>query len=183
VSDLTRLPLAIETEWRSRTVTTDPPRYTPHEEWALGFALVASDPVRVVVFIDGPEEIAWGLVASEPESATRVEVKFFPYDWSKSNDVQISFEWQRRTVTDRTLKEDPRSAVTVVAPASATTGAVIPVVELPSHSLTLSLLALAEGDTEKRREGRWRLKPALADSLPTYGNALASGHQSGTERR
>lgn len=180
--DLTRLPLAIETEWRSKTVTTDPPRYTPHLEWAVGFKLTAADPVRAVVFIEEAGEVAWGLVAGEPSPTLLVEVKFFPYDWAKSDDVQVNFEWQRRSVTDRALKEDPRAVVKVVAPTEATIGAVVPVIELPPHSLTLSLLAVAEDDTENRREGRWRLKPALADALPAFGDALASGHQTGVIR-
>jgi hypothetical protein len=179
VPDLTQLPLAIDTEWLSKTVTTDPPRYTPHLEWTLRFALAATDPLRAVVFIQTPAEVTWGLMATDPANTPWLEVKFFPYDWAKSDDVQISFEWQRVAVTDRKLKEDPRTAATVVAPKEATTGVVVPVVELPNHVLTLSLLALAEQDTENRREGRWRLKPALAHSLPSYGDALASGHQSG----
>ena len=121
-----------------------------------------------------------GLVAVEPSATLRVEVKFFPYDWSRSDDVQISFEWQRRLVHDRALKEDPREVVKLVAPTEAETATVLRAVELPSLQLASCRCSPSpSGDTENRREARWRLKPALADAFPALGDGLASGRQSG----
>jgi hypothetical protein len=179
----TRLPLKVAAEWQSKTVTTDPPRYTPHEEWAVVFTLTADDPIRVAVFIEDAAEVAWGLVDKDGSGTVDLDLKFFPDDWSKSDDVQVSFEWHRRQVSDRALKEDPREVVKLVAPEEATTGVVLPLAELPSHGLTLSVLALAEIDTERRRKRRWRLKPALAEALPEHVEQLASGHQHGVARR
>jgi hypothetical protein len=163
-------------------VTTDPPRYVPHLEWTLAFTVAAEQPLRLAVMLEAPSEVAWGLVAHTPSTSPKVEAKFFPYDWSKSDDVQVNFEWQRLRVSDPELKDDPRRVVTAIAPTEAETGSRIPVATLPAHDLTLALIALADRDTERRREGRWRLRPALADALEPLGSLLASGHQNGTVR-
>ena len=174
-----RVPITIEAEWRSKTVTTDPPRYTPHLEWVVGFTLTAAEPLRAAVFIEDAEEVAWGLVADNASKSLPVEIKFFPYDWTNSDDVQVSFAWQRCRVTDRALKEDPREVVSVVASRRAETGVVVEVATLASHGLTFAVLALAERDTERRREGRWRLKVEASELVDPQVEALASGHQSG----
>jgi hypothetical protein len=173
------VPITIEAEWRNKTVTTDPPSYTPHLEWAVGFTLTAAEPLRAVVFIEDAEEVAWGLVADDPSKSLPVEIKFFPYAWTNSDDVQVRFEWQWCRVTDRALKADPREVVSVVAPRRTETGVVVEVATLASHGLTFALLALAERDTERRREGRWRLKVEASERVDPHVEALTSGHQSG----
>lgn len=50
-SGLARIPLTVESEWVSKTVTTDPPRYTPHTEWTLAIHLRADEPIRVVALL------------------------------------------------------------------------------------------------------------------------------------
>lgn len=180
VSDATRTPLTIESAWQSKTVTTNAPIYTPHLEWALAFTLTAAEALRLVVLIEAPYGVSWGLVARGPTTGVKATATFAPYAWASSDDVQVRFEWQRAGVTDPQLKEDPRQVVNVVAPRRTETASRIPVAALPSHGLTLAVIALAERDTERRREGRWRLKPALAEAVDWWGSAvLASGHQSG----
>jgi hypothetical protein len=183
VPDLTRIPVTIDSDWQSKTVTTNPPIYTPHLEWALTFALSAVQPLRLAVIVEAHSGTAWGLVSHAPSTTTLATAKFFPYDWAKSDDVQVNFEFQRVRVADPRLKEDPRQAVSVIAPDRAETGSRIPVAALPSQGLTLAVIALAERDTERRREGRWRLKPALAEAVERHGAVLASGHQHGTAPR
>lgn len=183
MADLTRVPLRLASDWRSKTVTTDPPRYTPHQEWSVALTLAASTPIRVAVFLDDGREIAWGLSADPSSTEPELRASFFPYDWSQSDDVQVNFGWQRRTVTDAALKNDPREIVRLTSPDAATTGTVVCLAELPSHGIALSAMAIAETDTERRREGRWRLKPELAAALPEHLRPLASGHQSGVIRR
>jgi hypothetical protein len=180
VSDLTRVPLSIDPEWQSKTVTTNPPSYTPHLEWALTFTMTAAQPLRLAVLVEAPSRIAWGLVAQDPSTKARATAKFFPYDWAKSDEVQVNFEFQRASVADPRLKQDPRQAVSVVAPRRAETGSRIPVAALPSHGLTLAVIAFAERDTERSREERWRLKPVFAEAVERHGAALASGRQRGT---
>jgi hypothetical protein len=178
-----RIPLTIDSEWQSKTVTTDAPRYIPHLEWSLVFSLAAAEPIRLAVFIEDSREVSWGVVNRDAATKAQAEVKFFPYDWSRSDAVQVNFEWQRRRVADALLKSDPRQKVATVAPRKAETGDVIPLVALPSHDLTLALVAFAESDTQRRREGRWRLKPELGEALEPYGAVLASGHQNGVIKR
>ncbi len=177
---VTRIPLTIESAWQSKTVTTDPPRLTPHLEWDLAITLTADEPLRLAVIIEAPQRIDWGLVHSTPATTVKATATFAPHDWSNSESVQVRFEWQRVNVTDSLLKNDPRQAVTVVAPPTAETASRIPVATMLSHALTLALVPLAERDTEHRHEGRWRLKPALADAVEWNGAVLASGHQAGT---
>ena len=180
MAEPTRIPLDIESAWQSKRVTTNPPIYTAHLEWALAFTITAAEPLRLAVLVEAPSEIAWGLVARDASTNAQAEAKVFPYAWSDSDDVQVNFEWQRASVTDPQLKEDPRQVVRVIAPRQAETASRIPVATLPAHDLTLAVMALAERDTEPRREGQWRLKPALAEAIEWHGAVFASGHQSGT---
>jgi len=181
-SNLTRLPVVVATRWIDKTVTTDPPRYTPHTEWALALTLTAETPLRVAVFIDRGRDRSWGLWARAASTEIELSARFFPYDWAGSDDVQISFEWQRTRVTDATLKSDPREVVRVTAPPAVETGDVFEVAELPVHGIALRVLALVEGDTEDRRQDRWRIKPEFSPSLPETLVPLTSGTQTGVSR-
>jgi hypothetical protein len=118
-SDLTRLPLAVSTEWLSKTVTTDPPRLTPHEEWRLAIRLAASVEFRVAVVLYSPAKGRWGLRPEHPASDAEIMLHFFPHSWSSSDLVQINWGWQRITVTDPEMKLDPRAYATLLEPESA----------------------------------------------------------------
>lgn len=179
---LARYPLEISTEWTSKTVTTDPPRLIPHEEWRLVLHLRSETPFRLVSLLRSARELDWGLRTASPTTAIDQLVHFFPYDWSKSDRVQVAFAGRRFSVSDEALKADPRSQVLVVAPATAVTGEVIPMCEVPRHRVGVAALALAVEDTENRREHRWRVRPRLADELPDGLEQLASGHQTGVVR-
>lgn len=182
-SQLTQLPLDISARWLPKTVTTDPPRLTPHEEWRLAVRLVAAAPFRLAVLMYLPTHIRWGLRPEDPSEFVEVPLDFFPQDWATSERVQVNFGWQSITVTDPELKADPRPHASVVLPASATTAQVIPVCEVRRHAITLAVLAIAHQDTEGRRLARWRLRPHLASALPPDLCELASGRQSGTAQR
>jgi len=182
VADLTHLPVRVSDRWIDKTVTTDPPRYTPHTEWSLALKLAAATPLRVAVFLDRGRETAWGLWSGAASSEIELSAKFFPHDWARSDDVQINFEWQRHTVTDASLKSDPRESVIVTTPPSSETGEVFTVAELPAHEIVLKVLAIVEGDTEARRQDRWRIKPEFSASLPDELIPLTSGSQSGVTR-
>jgi hypothetical protein len=130
--------------------------------------------------LETPFAVQWGLVARTPSATPTLEAKFAPYDWGKSDDVQVRFEWARLRVSDPQLKDDPRRVVTAVAATEGETAARIPVAKLHSHDLTLAVMAFAEQDTERRRQGRWRLRPAAAEAVTPLGSLLASGRQHGT---
>ena len=40
-------------------------------------------------------QIAWGLVARDPLTSAHATAKFFPYDWPKSDDIRVDFEFKR----------------------------------------------------------------------------------------
>jgi hypothetical protein len=180
-SGLTEVPIHASAEWREKVVTTDPPRYVPHSEWSIDVGLAAAAPVRLAVVVQGPGFLRWGLRPEEPSSALNLRASFFPHDWSASDDVQINLSWQRVTVTDPDLKADPRPFVGVTLPSEAFTGDLTPIAIVEKHGLELSWIAFAEGDTERRRHDRWRVRPDLTAALPEPLRGLTSGHQTGAE--
>ena len=175
---VTRFPLEVAAEWVSKTVTTDPPRLTPHDEWSLVVVLRADAPFRLVSLHRSPRELYWRLRPGAPSTEIDARVLFVPRDWSKSDLVHVD----RWLVSDEAMKLDPRAHVIVAAPKTATTGDVIPLCEVPRHRIEVAALALAAEDTEDRREHRWRVRPRLAHELPNGLEQLASGHQSRTLR-
>ena len=181
-AELTHLPLRVSVEWLSKTVTTDPPRYTPHTEWALALTLAAPTPIQVAVFLRHGRDTAWGLRPGPASAEVELRGDFFPLDWTRADDVQVNFGWQRITVTDSELKSDPRERVVVTAPAAVETGEVFAVAEVPAHGIILEALPIVEVDTEHRRQDRWRIKPEFSASLPEQLLPLTSGRQSGVSR-
>ena len=94
-------------------------------------------------------------------------MNFFPFDYSVSDRVAISFGEQRRIMKDGELKADPRPLVRLRLPARALSGALLPVCEVPRHGIALSLMVFAEKDTERRRHDRWRVRLRLGEALPS----------------
>lgn len=182
-SGMTRVPVDLSATWIPKTVTTDPPRLTPHEEWRLLVRVAAPTPIRVAVLMCLPTEVQWG---HRPEAASElieIPLDFFPHDWSTSDRVQINFGWRRITVMDPALKADPRRFADVVLPDTATTGQLIPVCRISQHAIEVALVALAQQDTQARRLDRWRVRPDLVDALPADLAVLTSGRQSGSLAR
>lgn len=179
---LNRIPITVDSEWISKIVTTDPPRYTPHTEWTLVIRVHADVPIRVVALLAEPDETAWGLQPDGPAQELELRALFTPHDWAKSDDVHISFGYQRLVVTDPAVKLDPRRVVKVESGSSAQTGRVTIVASVPAHAISLAVFALTLEDTQARRLHRWRVKPALAAHLPEQLVPLTSGHQSGVLR-
>jgi hypothetical protein len=180
--ELEHLRLELSAEWSSKTVTTDPPRYIPHEEWCLTVQLAAESSFRVAHILRCEQQLSWGLSPKVPATRFTLAVNFFPHAWKTSDGVQINFGWRRVTVTDPALKEDPRTSVAVTLPATAETGSLVPVCEVPEHGISVVVLGIASQDTEERRNDRWRVRPDLASHLPAGLEPLATGHQSGVIR-
>jgi hypothetical protein len=178
--ELTRLPVAVSAEWHSKAVTTDPPRYAEHLEWEARFTLAATEPLRVAALVAHGGETQWALGAQEPARELELSAKFHPWRWRTSDAVQINFEGRRIRVDDRALKQDARNVAVVTAPQQAPTCEVVPVLDLPAHGIALAFIAFAEGDTEVRRLGRWRVDPAVTAQLAEHLAPLASGYQTGT---
>jgi hypothetical protein len=176
--NLARVPLRITTEWRSKIVTSDLPRYIPHTEWSLELVLASRVPLRVAIFLSVGQYTEWGLLSDAASQEMELGVSFFPSDWRRSDDVQVNFAGRRAQVTDSALKSDPRDVVKVTAPETAETGEVFDVAELPADAISLMAVEVANVDTESRRHHRWRIKPRLAASLPEPLVPLTSGRQS-----
>jgi len=176
---LTRLPLSLSSEWRSKVVTTLPPEYREHLEWTLVLRLACESPMRLVSLLRDAAGMSWHLCADPPSTAAELLLSFFLSDWEGSDEVQVNFAGGRITVEDAALKRDPRAHVDVKAPTAATTGAVVSLAGLAAHRLWVSAIALAEADTQRRRMHRWRVRPQLAAALPEQLASLASGAQAG----
>jgi hypothetical protein len=172
--------VSVSVEWRSTAVTTDPPRSAEHLEWEARFTLAAPEALRVAALVEHGGETQWALGAHEPARKLELSATFSPWRWRTSDAVQIGFEGRRLRVDDRALKQDARNVAVVTAPGRALTGEVVHVLALPGHGIALAFIALAEGDTEERRLGRWRVTPAAVERLPAYLAPLASGYQTGT---
>src|SRR6267143_5181118 len=103
---LTRVPLVLSVVWRSKTVTTDPPQYPRHQEWSLEVMVAASEAVHIAAFLEDPSTCLWGLRPGPASTEGHLTASFFPYSWADSDDVQITFGWQRLKVADGLLKQD-----------------------------------------------------------------------------
>ncbi len=179
-SGMTRMPVTISVAWRSRSVTTDPPRASQHLEWEVAFALTASEPMRVAALAEHGSETQWVLVSGEPAREVELSAQFAPWRFRTSDAVHVGFEGRRIRVDDRALKQDARNVAQVTAPERAETGRVTGILALPGHAIRLAFIAFAQDDAEVRRLGRWRVDPAVAASLPAPLAPLASGYQTGT---
>ncbi len=179
---LTQLPLCLSSEWRNKVVTTRPPEYVEHLEWALVVTLSCVSQLRVVTLLRSGNELRWRAVADPASTAVELRLSFFPSDWQRSDEVEVNFGYERISLSDEALKRDPRRVLLLTAPASARTGGFVALAELASHDLSLSALALAEADTQRRRMQRWRVRPRLAEALPEQLLPLASGAQGGVIR-
>ncbi len=158
-SHLARVPFVLAAGWHSKTVATDPPWYPKHLEWILEIAIGAEEAVRLAVFLEDRSTCLWGLQPMPASTENLVTASFHPYSWAGSDEVQINFGWQRLKVEDDLLKRDPRNEVHVLAPSVAYAGELVNVAKIPTHGITLSILVVAEPDTEMRRRDRRRIKP------------------------
>ena len=179
-SMLARIPVAITATWTSKTVTTDAPRYVPHLEWSLELALSSDELLLAAVFLSHKAHWTWGLVGGDPKSCIELSAKFFPGNWTASDDVHIAFEGRRYAVRDPLLKADPREVVIVTAPSSATTGDLVPIADLPVTTCASRSWRFADKDIQRRRLGRWRVRPNLTAGLPIAYRGLTSGSQTGS---
>lgn len=180
MEQLTRTPVSVSVEWRSKAVTTDPPRTTEHLEWEAAVTLRAPAPIRAVALLEHGRETHWGLLPDEPAQELELSARFSPWRWRTSEAVQISFAGRHIRISDAALKQSARDVATIPAPGHTETREVMSVLRLDDHAITLAVIAFALADTEERPLGRWRVRPEVAAQLPGRFASLASGYQSGT---
>lgn len=176
---LTRLELEIMADWHEREYTTDPPRYVPFSVWSLDVRIRCAAPLRIVTLFTEGEQLHWANRRSPPGATDhQLSARFGPEDWLHSDDVQLSFGAGRTWLTDPDLKRDPRPLLRLDC-AGTETGRPFTVATAERFAITLGMIAFAEEDTERRRQGRWRVRPNLSAALPAGLQGLTSGHQSG----
>ena len=70
--ELTRVPVRLGAGWRSKLVTTDPPRYTPHDDWSLELQLTSEVPLRTASVLRCGAQLAWARRRSVATSCREV---------------------------------------------------------------------------------------------------------------
>jgi hypothetical protein len=179
-NEVRRMPVVVSAEWRSTSVTTDPPRTAQHLEWRVAFLLSAPEPICVAALLTHGGEMHWSLKVDEPTAEVELGASFSPWRFRTSEGVQIDFEGRRTRVTDAALKQDARAVATITAPATAQTGDITELLTMADHGIALAFVAFAQADTETRRLGRWQVRPAVVAQLSASLAPLASGYQTGT---
>jgi hypothetical protein len=188
LAGLATLPVRGASRWVSKIVTTNPPKYIPHEEYSLVFAFECSVPVLPVpILMDGPT----GLFVKSWRSAAKCEwelhLAFMPYDWTTSDAIQIclvagNIGGPRTQVEDPEFKKDPRRFVVpkIAEGRSVSTGCVLNLATITvGRGIAAKVIFVAKSDTDRRR-GRWHLKQEFFPTLPQDLQFLASGDTTGT---
>lgn len=183
IAGLNHAPARITGSWVTKTVTTDPPRYVPHLEYALCFQVVSEEELLLVPMLleDGQGQFAktW---RSKAKRESEFRVSFFPSDWRHSDKVHVHFGYSATCVEHRALKHDPRSLVRTdwLGSHSITSGSILTVASIDAgQRIEWRVFVVTKSDTVAKR-GRWALKPSLAAELPKEMRFVLNGTTSGT---
>jgi hypothetical protein len=181
--------------WMRKVVTTEPPRYVPHDEYSWECALVGELPLLGALLLEDGKRLAWCRSGRKSAAtALRVVLSFFPYCWNTSDEVQIGLSQHGEreascipvAVHDTALKQDPRDLVRFdLADGSVIqTGSLIRIGTVTSQRLiSAGLVVVAQADTESCRCSRWRMKRRIAVDLPSALSFLKTGRRGGFLRR
>ena len=186
LKNITQKPIKIKSEWVTKTVTTDPPKYIPHQEFSWRCSLSSEDRFYGVLLFCYQNIIEFQKFYTE-DSRLNLETRlsFSPHDWKNSNLVQISFYQNISSagggrcinIKDKILKEDPKSLVTIHIPKESIihTGNLIHLATVRSvMEINAKLLLIDQADTESTH-GRWRLKNIFREKLSASQKFLQKG--------
>jgi hypothetical protein len=184
IAGLTHEPIRIVGSWIEKTVTTEPPRYVPHTEYALYFKLECDVEILLAVML---VDAGKGQFARSWRSAARREwnlrLSFFPMDWKRSDAVQVNFDGLYTNIDQASLKHNPRPLVTspwLDGEHSVASGSILTAACVESwRRIECRVFTVAKLDTDANR-GRWALKPVLGAALPEELRFLLSGATGGT---
>lgn len=182
IDGLIHAPAAITGAWVTKTVTTNPPRYVPHLEYALRFQIVSDEEFLVVRMLgecQGHYAKTW---RSKAKRETECRLGFLPVDWRRSDEVQVNFDGLRSCVEHLALKHDPRSLVNTdwLGEHLITSGSILTLAFIDVRQpIECRMITVAKADTIAKR-GRWALKPALAAALPREMRFVLTGATTGT---
>ena len=183
IDDLMHVPVRVVASWIPKTVTTDPPKYVPHTEYALAWTFECAIPVLPVMMLangqQGQFTKPW---RSSAMQALQCRLSFSPGDWKTSQQVWINFEGLQIIVEDLNLKHDPRTHVRTELLGEQhiiETGCVVTLAAVDTESrIDASLLLVAKCDTDAKR-GRWALKQSVGSHLPARLLFLLHGQCAG----
>lgn len=168
-------------EWTSKAVRTGGPSGPLHDEWALTLRFECEMPLRAAAFMDSKTIRFYARDwARHSETVAELKVRFQPYDWERTNDVQIvAGGGIRAAVESASLKTDPVAATTVdVAPgAVGFTGDPLTVLGIPDIGASLGVLLVRSTDTKGDRT-RWRVRDEHAEDLGNF-SFLSTGRRAG----
>ena len=187
IPGLTAVPVDASARWVAKTVTTDPPKYLPHEEWTLEWTICAGVPVLVIPCLDDGDCRHWARGSrSTAKASVTLSLKFMPHDWRNSNAVRVVLSSpEAAPQTDRddvALKADPRPLVRRGGDEAGrfSTGQLISLAEIAARPpLVARALMVCASDTESARNGRWRFKGRLGLTATSDLPFLAGGLQCG----
>jgi hypothetical protein len=131
IGSLTRERIVVDgVEWNSKVVRTGGPSGLLHDEWALSVRFACEMPFRAAGFLDSDGVRLYACDwARHPERVAELSVHFRPYDWTRSDDVQVMAGGIRAVFESAALKADPVAATSVDV---AVALRAIPVIPLPS---------------------------------------------------
>jgi len=169
-------------EWTSTTVRSGGISGPLHDEWELTVRFECVVPFRAVVFMDSKRIRSYARDwARHARPVAELSVKFTPYDWEHTDDVQIMAGGAGITAAfeSASLKTDPVAATTVdVSPgAVGYTGDPLTVLRIPEVGASLGVLLIRSTDTKGDRT-RWRVRDEHAGGLGDF-SFLSAGRRSG----
>ncbi|GAB2677564.1 hypothetical protein [Kribbella swartbergensis] len=181
IGSLTRERFLVEgVEWTSKVVRTGGPSGLLHDEWALSVRFACEVPFRAAAFLDSDGVRLYARDwARHSERVAELSVHFRPYDWDRSDEVQVMAGGIRAALESSALKADPVAAtsVDVAAGASAYTGDPLTVLRIPEVGVVLGVVLVRSTDTKGDRT-RWRLRDQHVQDLGDF-SFLAAGRRSG----
>lgn len=136
----------------------------------------AAEPIVAISFAAQGRSVSWSKSERANPERQAVKLSLLPYD-SDFRDVQVHFSVGRGYFVSRTVLHSPDYWPRVQAAMTVTTCSFVPFAYVDgSHPVRLFALFLAGSDVKVGRNGLWRLRPKLVESVPanfrkllTYG--------------
>lgn len=126
----------------------------------------SAEPVVAVAFLRQGPRVSWCKSERANPSGQSVRLLLAHYD-SLGRDVQVNFSVGDGHVVSRTLVASPAYQPAIQFPMTGATGAFLPFASVEgSQQVELLLLLLAGADVQVGRNGLWRLRPNLVESVP-----------------
>jgi len=176
--------------WITKTVTTKPPIYIPHEEFSWHCDLSAPEPCYVVLILQYDTILKFQKFdADYAQDNISIHLSFFPCAWNESDDVRISLyqnidvagggiDW---FVVSDNLKKNPIQLVKTLVNNRTTIGfnqmVTLAIINI-DFAIRAKCFLVSKSDTEKTHR-RWRMKERVLESLEYRYAFLEKGRLTG----